>query len=503
MGKSGANRTVIAIGAGAAAFALIAAPTFAQTPRAPGCSVEGLDARKLARAKPDLSSLPGVSLGRQTVDDVIRAIDEGKPAADVEAAKAKIPAARDTCAGALTSKSSAMGNIPAHLCVALSDFVQHRDDAAGCRIDWIEFLGDRLRGADQERARPYLGDALETQGKILIARQDLNGAKNAYQRAVDYQETVPRLFNLAQLQEKRSETSDAIATYQKLNARPDIGERKYDVLRSWATLVSNTSTSVAEKRERWNVLRQYRSTPEANLRYAETFLGDSTNGSPDQQLTQALIAATTAPVNNADAVQANARSVAWYYRAVFAARTAGNREAWKTVAQYAGDGSAAPRASRLKCIAEVAGGSLRYPADTGACPSSASTPEQLFLRGVMILRASQFLPPGCTAELRSQGRPCTPDYSTRWLGLVGEARQTFSIGRNMANDKDVVDWLEQGDQNSPKLLELLKAGEAIAQDWQTTRPGFANCTRFPEPPGLDSKARAMFGSLDLLNCAHN
>jgi hypothetical protein len=73
----------------------------------------------------------------------------------------------------------------------------------------------------------------------------------------------------------------------------------------------------------------------------------------------------------------------------------------------------------------------------------------------------------------------------------------------MANDRDVVDWLEQGDQNSPKLLELLKAGETIAQDWQTTRPGFASCTKFPTPSNLDPRAREMFNKLDLLNCAHS
>ncbi len=491
----------------AAAVMLALAP--AALAQGPACRLDGLTDKQLKdlpKAKPDLSALTGVVLGRQTVDEAVTTIEDSKSTpAMVDAARAKVTAARDLCVSALVSKQNVTGNLYAHACVALADYAQGRNESVKCRVDWIEFFGNQVKAGDKDRIRPLLGDAWEAKAKVQRAQLDEGGAQISYEKADAYQRTTTRLYNLAKLYEKNQITAPkAISTYRDLSERPDIGERKYDVLRSWALLVSDdANTSMAGKRERWDALRKQWSTPEANLRYAETFLKDNLGGVPDQAVTDALAAATAGSANNDDAVQSNARSFAWYYRAVFAARSAINRESWKTVAQYAGDGSAAPRATRLKCLSETASGGGGSSSGVTACPTAASTAEQHFLRGAMTLRASQFLPPACTPQLRQQGRACTENYSARWLELVSQAKQSFSNGRDLSNDKDTLDWLEQGDLNSPRLRDLLKAGETIAQDWQTTRPGFASCKTFPTPADLEGKARDVFGKLDLLKCAHS
>lgn len=472
----------------AVVVATFAAQSFAQPPRAPVCAVDGMDMKKLPKAKADLGTLPNVPLGRQTVDDAIRVIEDTKaPPGAADAAKARVPAARDACAGALNSKT--MANLPAHLCVALSDYAlgPGKTEAAKCRVDWIDFLGGQLPNTN-DRNR-LLGDAQEIKAKILYNQNDFAGAMAAYEKAAGagapagYWPTTSRLLRLAELQERYPDKiAAAIGTYQRAIAQSDIGEKKYDVLRNWALLVSKTGT-LKDKRERWKALVDYRSTPEANYRYAETFLQEGPSDKPDPEVIKALNAATVGPAGDED--QANARSRAWYYLAVFAARSANTRDAWKTVAQYAGDGSADPRASRLKCIAEVASGG-----NAGSCPSAASTAEQYFLRGIKTLRESQFLPSD------------TKDYSKAWLDKVGEAEKSFSDGRDRATDRDLLDWLELGDQKSPKVQELLKGGEAIARDWQRTRPGYQNCSTFPALVISGPEADKMFESLDLKKCAH-
>lgn len=506
-----ASQTVFAV-----AVAMFATPALAQ----PSCPLEGLNNNQLkdlaTKTKPDLSALPGVALGKQTVVEAIATIEaETSTPAMIEAARAKVPAARDLCVSALNPKTAAIGNLSAHLCVALSDFVQRRDEAAKCRVDWIDFLGRKVPSRDYDSIRPLLGDAWEAKGKIQLAQQDFNGAQDSYDRARTYAVTLARLLNLAQLYERRSETALAAQTYMELSNHPDIGTRKNDVLRSWAVLVSNDkNSSVDARRTRWKALRDYqlslgpnfKATPEANYKYAETFLSENLGSAPPSEVTIALANATDPSLPVGDAEQSKARSNAWYYRAVFAARTASTPEAWKTVAQYAGDGSAAPRAARLKCLAEIASGGGKSASDVGACPSYPSTPEQLFLSGVRILRSSQYLPVACTAELIKQNKPCSREYTAagyaeKWLDMLRQAKRQFSDGRNIANNTDVIDWLEYGDGNSPKLLELLKAGETISQDWQTIKPGFKGC-KGPVPGGLDSKAQEVFYKLDLLSCAH-
>jgi hypothetical protein len=457
--------------------------------------------KSLAKAKVDLSQLPNVPLGRQTIDGAIKVIEDARSTPEmVQAERAKVPAARDACLNALTSKSNTIGNLRAHVCVALADYAERRDDALRCRVDWIDFLGGKFDAPKEQKE--ILGDAWEANAKVLIAQQNISGGMDAYGRATRFSDTSARLFNLAQLEEKYPDrTADAIAHYDTLSGRSDsfLDERKkYEVLRNLATLVSKTNASAVDKRKRWENLLKFKRTPEGHLQYARTFLDENMSGDPNPDAIKALVAATEeGSVADGEADQSNARSIAWYYRAVFAARSAASREAWATVVKYASNGSAAPRAARLKCIATVASGNV---SDASACQSSTSTAEQNFLLGVMRLRSSQFLP-RCNAE--SSNQPClgSSEYTNRWLGLVGDAKRSFSDGRNAANNQDVLDWLEQGQQNSPRLVELLKAGETIAQDWQTNRPG-KNCKSFPRPAGLDPKAETLFGQLDLLNCEH-
>ncbi len=483
------------------AFAVLAAPSFAQT------------ACKKLTLSPEFDESAAVRLGRgnvETARTTVARTPSDTLAVLMPSLIGNVKGAREACAELVKKPSR---KIMAYACVgdASAFLAQHEPNSGGwwdeayCAYQSVHDLAAK----DKTKSAAVNAMAWAGQAKLMASR-DATRAAEAYREAIKLQKTPDWYVSLAEIEKTTGQRQAAYNTYVDLFANagnnPAFGQaEKAKARMEQARLLQGGGVNASggtTARQLWTeaaTLLEAARLPGTAEAYFHIGMLDFKSADPKSSRASFTKAAGTA-TSTSDQAAYIAQS--HYYLGLLDARDLQQSgSAWMGVAQHAEKaGAGVPGAARIACIAFIGNGdkvTFGLEADANRVCLGQPGAEGKLLEGLYYLRRAQFVPLVCATAQQTNCRGNINTARAEWLGHLGKAEEAFKA-RGLTIGEATIDWLEQGQGSAvPKLADMLRAGEDIADSAQSRQPTPGCNIPAPVAPADVTK---FYATLDLLGC---